>query len=1261
MPEKNMRYGSIDQKSQGGEELYRMIFDHSMDGIILADPGDYGKILSANPAACRMLGWTEEELVGKECDAISDLQEPTLSALLDERTHSGSARAQLTYRRKDGTTFPGEVSMTFFTDSNGEPRTVAIIRDITDRKQAEGVLLESENRYKAIFDNSLDGIFVTIPDGTILAANPAACQMFGMTEEELISAGRNGTVDTSDPRLNSVLDERARTGRFKGELNHRRKDGTIFPSEISSILFKDENGLTKGVMVIRDISERKKAEKTLQESEERFRSAFDDSAVAMALVDPDARISRVNDAFCQMLGFEKSEIEGRTFLDFTYPDDIEPSLLAHKAVITGEKPFLWIEKRYIRKDGQVIWCDVSSSPVLDSKGCPIYTVAHIQDITERKRAEDTLAFERSQLLSIFDGMDDAVYVADPYTYEVLYANKAMKERLGVEFVGGSCYREFQRRSSPCDFCTNPMILKERDKPYQWEYYNPTVNRYFMIMDRIIKWPDGRDVRFEIAKDITARKKAEEALRESEAKYRNLFETVQEALYIEQLIYDEPGNVVDWIFEDFNPAGFELLGLKDIGEAKGKRGSEVLGCEVASFYLPMIEMARQSSKAVTFQYRSPYVDKQFLTSYIVRGDRLVSTHVDITELKKIEAALRESEERLRLLGDNLPDSAVYQYAHEPDGSVRFLYFSAGIEKLNGIKVSDVLRDPSTLHRQIPPDYFERLVEAEARSVSELSDFNMETPMHLPDGQVKWMRLHSRPRRLPDGRTIWDGVQTDVTELKRAEEQLHETELSCKVAEAVESERQRLFDVLETLPVMICLLTSDHHIAFANRSFREKFGESGGRHCYEHCFGSTLPCEFCESYQVLETGQPHNWEVTTPDGSVIDIYSFPFTDVDGSPMILKMDIDITERKQAEEKLRDSEEKYRNIVETANEIILITDKESAITYVNKKMVDMLGYTLEEFIGRPIWSFISEECKPVVKMKLEKRVQGISESYELKLIRKDGSSLWTFLNAKPLFDKEGKYMGAMSMLTDITKRKEAEEALSIIETARKKEIHHRIKNNLQVISSLLDLQAEQFRDRDNIKDSEVLEAFRESQDRVVSMALIHEELYKGDGFETLNFSPYIKELVENLFQTYRLGDIDISLNIDLEENVFFDMDTAVPLGMIVNELVSNSLKHAFIGRDKGEIRIELHREEFTELESENCKSTNFTLTVSDNGVGIPDNLDIEDLGSLGMQLVVSLIDQMNGELEMKRNNGTEFTMKFTVTEKDNLAQVGLKSQENG
>ena len=236
------------------------------------------------------------------------------------------------------------------------------------------------------------------------------------------------------------------------------------------------------------------------------------------------------------------------------------------------------------------------------------------------------------------------------------------------------------------------------------------------------------------------------------------------------------------------------------------------------------------------------------------------------------------------------------------------------------------------------------------------------------------------------------------------------------------------------------------------------------------------------------------------------------------------------------------------------------------------------------------------------------------------------------------------MSMLTDITKRKEAEEAMALIEIARKQEIHHRIKNNLQVISSLLDLQTEQFNNRECIKDSEVLEAFKESQNRVISMALIHEELHKGEGFETLNFSSYVKELVDNLLLTYRLGNNNINLNVDLDQNVFLDMYTAVPLGIIINELVSNSLKHAFPDRNDGEIRINLRKEE---------GNTNFVLTVSDNGVGIPEDLDIENLESLGLQLVTTLVDQLDGELELKRDNGTEFTLRFTVTGKSDQASA--------
>lgn len=178
--------------------------------------------------------------------------------------------------------------------------------------------------------------------------------------------------------------------------------------------------------------------------------------------------------------------------------------------------------------------------------------------------------------------------------------------------------------------------------------------------------------------------------------------------------------------------------------------------------------------------------------------------------------------------------------------------------------------------------------------------------------------------------------------------------------------------------------------------------------------------------------------------------------------------------------------------------------------------------------------------------------------------------------------------------------------------------------------------------------------------MALIHEELYKGGGLDTLNFSSYIKELAENLFLTYRLRDTDISLNMDLEENIFLDMDTAVPLGIIINELVSNSLKYAFPDKDKGLIQIKLCREKSAEYtdnspgsKKEGYNDTSFILAVSDNGVGIPESFNSESSDSLGLQLVTILADQLGGELELNRNNGTEFTIKFTVTEKSKQASV--------
>ena len=306
-----------------------------------------------------------------------------------------------------------------------------------------------------------------------------------------------------------------------------------------------------------------------------------------------------------------------------------------------------------------------------------------------------------------------------------------------------------------------------------------------------------------------------------------------------------------------------------------------------------------------------------------------------------------------------------------------------------------------------------------------------------------------------------------------------------------------------------------------------------------------------------------------------------------------------------------------------------------------EVLGHSMCEFKNH----FSEETAKTSVYFDDLLLKKGKSLPHELKIKCAINGQKRDFLTHKATYSNlSGEIIGIVGVMLDITERKRAEEALLRTEEIRKKEIHHRIKNNLQVISSLLSLEADHFTDK------RVKESFQESQNRVISMSLIHEELYRTEGtgdVETFDFKAYIQKLANELFSSYIVGDEKISLKLDIEK-IFFGMDSGIPLGIIINELVSNSLKHAFKERKSGEIQISLHRRDNSGIERNERVAANphipegreFLLVVSDNGVGFPENLDFKHTSSLGLQLVNILVEQLEGSIELGKGPGTEFKL---------------------
>jgi len=377
----------------------------------------------------------------------------------------------------------------------------------------------------------------------------------------------------------------------------------------------------------------------------------------------------------------------------------------------------------------------------------------------------------------------------------------------------------------------------------------------------------------------------------------------------------------------------------------------------------------------------------------------------------------------------------------------------------------------------------------------------------------------------------------------------------------------------------------------------------------------------------------------DGSTFPVeLSSRIVRYEGNNAVITIARDISKRKQTEkaltkyaEELKHSnelKEEMENIINHSPVIVFKwkAEKDWPVEFVSRN-VEQLGYSVDDFISNRIKyaDIVHPEDSHRTHMHLSKyyHTKSAEINWEYRIFTRSGEIRWvderTFIRRHT-----GGSITLQGIILDITERKIAEEALLQTEKIRKKEIHHRVKNNLQVISSLLYLASE------NFKDNDVIEAFMDSRNRVRSMALIHEELYQSKDMSSIDFPDYTENLLQYLSKSYGFDRKNIMIDSSIDD-VYLGVDTAVPLGMIINELVSNSLKHAFCNGEHGTINIELK-----------VKDNNFTLKIKDNGVGLPPEIDFRNTESLGLQLVTTLVDQIDGSIELDTSRGTEFTITF-------------------
>ncbi len=965
-----------------------------------------------------------------------------------------------------------------------------------------------------------------------------------------------------------------------------------------------------------------KSEEELSESEEKYRLAFKSSPDSININAIDSLYVDINDGFTALTGYTREDVIGRTSGEiqiWAIPEDRNRLIDGLKRAGAVDN----LESVFRCKDGSLKTA-VMTARIINLKNRP-HILSITRDITERKRMENALLESNSLLSSILESTGDGILVVDLNGKIVKYNQRFLEmwripEHLAelrddarlIEHVLNQLKDPSRFLSKVKELYDIPEASSADELAFQDGRVFERYSQPYMMGDNIL----GRVWSFH---DITENKHIEEALQKSENRFDRL--TEQNRTMIWEVDTRGTYTYINTVAEKvigYRPD--ELIGKMHYYDICPGITRAKLKSEASEIFKERKQFAGMENPILTKDGQVKWVSTCGLPLFNDAGEvcGYLGSDIDISEHKKVRDELRNSEERFRSFFDS---SMIGMAITAPDG--KLIRINRAFADILGYSVEE-LNEVNFIVITHPDDIILSQEIARRLLAGEMGSYHLEKRYMTKDGKTIWTDVSIVLIRNDSGSPLNFIITIiDITEKKRDHVALLEASLLNR--QIVESAHEGIIVYGKDLrylvwnPFMESLsgIKADTILGKYPLDVFPFLKDMGLIERLESALRGEIPDPVEFPYNV---DGKSGWSVVT---------NAPLQNANGEIIgVIGTVQDITKRKEAEEALQQSETKYRALIEVSNDVIFCVDKKGYYMYVNHVFASTLGKTPEYFEGKSFWDIYPKEHADQ-RFEASSKVfeTGQSGSVEVAVPLPD-KTLYYLAKTNPVMDQDGKVVWNLTHAVDITERKLAENKIHDLLKEKDlilKEVHHRIKNNMTMISSLLELQS------DEHNDSETKSILNDAASRVQSMMILYDKLYRSEIDGTMSLKEYLPSLIDEIVMIFpHKGAIKVKCQVD---DIILSTRTLSPLGIIINELITNSMKYAFTGRKEGVIIVKASE-----------KKGRVSLIFEDNGIGMPESVSFDNPSGFGLMLVSTLIKQINGSISIIRKKGTKFVIEFPV-----------------